>query len=100
MAAKEYDKTDIERLIVNRRENISEAIDTGNLLNYTRDKISRKILTELNDLCRGTILLNALRFYESTNLRVAWELALLNIETKFLATFLQGLRYKIGRAHV
>lgn len=93
MEAKEYDRTDIERLVVNRCENISEAIDTGSLLNYTRDKISRKILTELNDLCRGTILLNALRFYESTNLRVAWELALLNIETKFLATFLQGLRY-------
>lgn len=93
METKEYDRSDIERLVINRCENISEAIDTGSLLNYTRDKISRKILTELNDLCRGTILLNALRFYESTNLRVAWELALLNIETKFLATFLQGLRY-------
>ena len=93
MEAKEYDKSDIERLVVNRCENISEAIETGSLLNYTRDKISRKILTELSDLCRGTILLNALKFYESTNLRVAWEMALLNIETKFLATFLQGLRY-------
>ena len=59
METKEYDRTDIERLVVNRCENISEAIDTGSLLNYTRDKISRKILTELNDLCRGTILLNA-----------------------------------------
>lgn len=93
METKEYDRSDIERLVVNRCENISEAINTGSLLNYTRDKISRKILTELNDLCRGTILLNALRYYESTNLRVAWEMALLNIETKFLATFLQGLRY-------
>lgn len=93
METKEYDRNDIVRLVINRCENISEAIETGNLLNQSRDKISRKILTELNDLCRGTILLNALRFYESTNLRVAWELALLNIETKFLATFLQGLRY-------
>ena len=93
METKEYDKTDIERLIINRCENISDAIETGNLLNQSRDKISRKILTELNDLCRGTILLNALRFYETTNLRVAWEIALLDIETKFLATFLQGLRY-------
>lgn len=93
METKEYDRSDIERLVVNRCENISEAIDSGSLLNYSRDKISRKILTELNDLCRGTILLNALRYYESTNLRVAWEMALLNIETKFLATFLQGLRY-------
>lgn len=93
METKEYDKDDIVRLICNRCENISDAISTGNLLNQTRDKISRKILTELNDLCRGAILLNALRFYDSTNLRVAWELSLLNIETKFLATFLQGLRY-------
>jgi len=93
METKEYDRSDIERLIINRCENISEAIDTGNLLNHTRDKISRKILTELNDLCQGTILLNVLRVYESANLRVAWEMAILNIETKFLATFLQGLRY-------
>lgn len=93
METKEYDRSDIERLIINRCENISDAIETGDLLNQSRDKISRKILTELNDLCRGTILLNALRFYETTNLRVAWEIALLDIETKFLATFLQGLRY-------
>ena len=93
METKEYDRTDIERLIINRCENICEAIEAGNLLNQSRDKISRKILTELNDLCRGTILLNALRFYATTNLRLAWEVALLDIETKFLATFLQGLRY-------
>lgn len=93
METKEYDRYDIEKLIVNRCENISEAIDTGNLLDHTRDKISRKILTELNDLCKGTILLNALNVYETVNLRVAWEMAVLNIDTKFLATFLQGLRY-------
>ncbi len=93
METKEYDQADIIRLVKNRCENISEAIEVGSLLNLSRDKISRKILTELSDLCRGTILLNALKFYESTNLRVAWEMALLNIETKFLATFLQGLRY-------
>lgn len=93
MDTKEYDKDDILRLIYNRCENISDAISTGNLLNYTRDKISRKILTELNDLCRGALLLNTLRFYDSTNLRMAWELSLLNSETKFLATFLRGLRY-------
>ena len=93
METKEYDRTDIEKLVINRCENISEAIEVGSLFNYTRDKLSQKILTELNDLCRGTMLLNAFRFYESTNLRVAWELALLNIETKFLATFLQGLQY-------
>lgn len=93
METKEYDRADVERVVINRCENISEAIETGNLLNQSRDKISRKILTELSDLCRGTIMLNSLRFYESTNLRAAWEMALTNIETKFLATFLQGLTY-------
>lgn len=38
-------------------------------------------------------MLNGLRYYSVINLRVAWELALMNIETKFLSTFLQGLRY-------
>lgn len=93
MEIREYDKSDVERLVVSRCENISEAIEQGYMFNYTRDKMSQKILTELNDLCRGTILLNALQFYESANLRVGWEIALENIGTKFLATFLQGLRY-------
>ncbi len=91
MEAKEYDKNDIKRLISDRCEKISEAIETGNLLNQSRDRISKKIFTELSDLCNGTILLNALRFYESINIRVAWEIAVQDINTKFLATFLQGL---------
>lgn len=93
METKEYDRDDMIRLIRDRCENISDAISTGHLLNQTRDRISRKILTELNDLCRGTLLLNALRIYDSANLRVAWEMSLTSIDTKFLATFLQGLRY-------
>lgn len=90
---REYSKEDILKIIVTRCENISEAIDTGTVLNYSRDKISRKILTELEDLCKATLLLNGLRYYDAINLRVAWELALMNIGTKFLSTFLQGLRY-------
>ncbi len=93
MEAKEYDEYDIKRLISDRCEKISEAIETGNLLNQSRDRISKKIFTELSDLCNGTILFNALRFYESINIRVAWEIAVQDINTKFLATFLQGLRY-------
>ena len=90
---REYEKEDVLKLITARCESISEAIQVGTLLHDTRDRISRKILTELEDLCKGTLLLNGLRYYDSVNLRTAWELALLDIKTKFLATFLQGLRY-------
>lgn len=90
---REYEKEDVIKLITARCESISEAIQTGTLLHDTRDRISRKILTELEDLCEGTLLLNGLRYYGSVSLRTAWELALLDIKTKFLATFLQGLRY-------
>ena len=90
---REYTKEDVLKVISARCENISDEIDTGIILNYSRDKISRKILTELKDLCEATLLLNGLRYYNVINLRVAWELALMDIETKFLSTFLQGLRY-------
>jgi len=93
LEAREYSKEDIIKSIMARCEGISDAIKDGTLLHYTRDKMSKWILTYLNDLCEGTLILNAFRFYDSVNLRVAWELALTNIETKFLSTFLQGLRY-------
>ena len=90
---REYSKEDVLKVIVTRCENISNEIDTGTILNYSRDKISKRILTELEDLCKATLLLNGLRYYNVISLRVAWELALMNIGTKFLSAFLQGLRY-------
>lgn len=90
---REYTLEDVKNMITARCEDISEAIEMGMILNYTRDKISRKILTALDDLCKATLMFNGLRYYNSINLRTAWEMALMNIETKFLATFLQGLRY-------
>lgn len=41
---REYTKEDVMKIIVARCENISDAIETGTLLNYSRDKMSRKIL--------------------------------------------------------
>lgn len=93
LESRTYTKEDVLKLIVARCENISDAIETGTILNYTRDKLSRRIMTELEDLCNGTLMLNGLMHYNTISLRVAWELALMNIETKFLSTFLQGLRY-------
>ena len=93
LEAREYTAEDVIKLVTARCENISEAIETGVILNSSRDKISRRILTELEDLCNGTLMLNGLRYYKTINLRVAWELALTSIDTKFLSTFSQGLKY-------
>lgn len=93
LEAREYTAEDVIKLVTARCENISEAIETGVILNSSRDKISRRILTELDDLCNGTLMLNGLRYYKTIKLRVAWELALTSIDTKFLSAFSQGLKY-------
>ncbi len=93
LESREYTKEDILKLVTARCKNISESIKSGIGLNYTRDGISRHVFTELEDLCKGTLMLNCLLYYSSTNLRLAYQTALINIETKFLSTFLQGLQY-------
>ena len=53
LESREHTKEDVLKLILGRCRDISEEIETGVLLNYSRDKISRKILTQLGDLCNG-----------------------------------------------
>ena len=90
-------KADIERLIKDCDKRIFEAIDNARLYNATRDDVSKRILTSLDDLCTATILLNAVECgYKSPDLRVAWEVSLLNNSTRFLSDFLQMLKY-VGR---
>lgn len=93
LSAREYTQADIVKVISTRCQSICEAIDVGAILNQSRDNISKKIFTELSDLCQGTLILNGLRFSQPMGLRTAWEIASTDISTKFLATFLQGLRY-------
>lgn len=93
LETKEYTVADIKKVVLTRCKNISDAIDAGTVLNRSRDNISAKIFTELEDLVTGTLLLNGLTYVSPVNLRTAWELASMRLETKFLATFLQGLKY-------
>lgn len=93
LESREYTKEDVIKSVVERCKSITEAINDGTILNDTRDQISKRIYTYLYDLCNCTLLLNGLRYYSTVDLRVAWELALTDINTKFLSTFLQGLRY-------
>lgn len=94
LSENDYSKRDMEKIIMARDEQITESIDRMDILNATRDDVSKRILTQLNDLCTATLLLNAMASgLEKANLQLAWERSLLNIETKYLGTFLKGLRY-------
>lgn len=85
---------DIRRIIDACDEQISESINRMELFNDTRDDVSRRILNRLYDLCVATLLLNTLSLgYEKANLRLAWEKSMLNINTKYLGTFLKALKY-------
>ena len=85
------------RGIIYNAQQISEAIDRVEVLNDTRDNVSKLILSRLDDLCSSVLLLQAYtNGYDMPDLRLAWEVSLMDINTKFLCTFLQSLRY-IGR---
>ena len=85
------------RAILFNAEQIGEAIDRVEIYNETRDNVSKLILSRLDDLCSSVLLLNAYeKGYGGPDLRLAWEVSLMDIDTKFLCTFLQSLRY-IGR---
>lgn len=93
LESREYSKEDIIKLVRTRCDNISETIITGVEFGQTREQISRRLLTQLEDVCVGTLILNGLLWYTNVNLRTAWELAIMSVDTQFLAAFLQGLRY-------
>ena len=86
-------KIDTLKIISARCIDISEAITNGTLYDYSRDLLSKKMFTALEDLCAATLLLNGFVHTENVNLQLAWEIAVLDKKTKFLATFLRGLKY-------
>lgn len=88
-----YTRKDVEKVVVKLCNNIDEAIELGTALNESRDNISKRIFNELRSLSTTTLLLNGLRYYDSVDPRTALELSLLDIETKYLAVFFQGMRY-------
>jgi len=93
LETREYTIKDVLTVIEKRCKKISQEIAEGNEQLETRDQISERMITYLKDVCEGTLLANSLKYYRYTNLRAAWELALTDIDTKFLAGFLEGLRY-------
>ena len=94
LETKELSKDDIVRTIYGCSKRISRCLDTFDNPDVTRDDVSYNILPYLNRLCVATLLLNALNAdREKMNLQLAWERAMLSIETKYLGVFLKGLRY-------
>lgn len=91
---RDYSKNDIKKIIYACDEQIIESIDRMDIANDTRDNISKRILTRLNDLCTATLLFNALNVVgEKVNLQLAWEQSLLSVKTKYLGIFFKGLKY-------
>ena len=94
LSEKELCKSEIDKVIYACDKHITFGIDLLDNPEYTRDDVSHFILPRLYDMCRSALLLNSLKLgNKRTNLQLAWEQALLKIETKYLATFLKGLKY-------
>lgn len=94
LSEKELCKSEIDKIISACDKYITFGINLLNDPGYTRDDVSYFILPRLYDMCRSALLLNSLKSgNKHTNLQLAWEQAMLKIETKYLATFLKGLKY-------
>lgn len=94
LSEKELCKSEIDKIINACDKHITFGINLLDDPEYTRDDVSHFILPRLYDMCRSALLLNSLKLgNKHTNLQLAWEQALLKIETKYLATFLKGLKY-------
>ena len=90
----DYSRKDILKVIEVCNEDITEYIEKSKPTSKVRDNISRKILRRLEDLCKTTILLNAMdKTDNKINFQLAWERTILDINTKYLGTFYRGLQY-------
>lgn len=97
LSRQDYRRSDVERIIDRRNSDICESIDRLETSDDSRDEVSERMLRSLDDLCLATLLLNTIDDgFEHASLQLAWERSLLDIRTKYLGTFLRGLRY-IGR---
>lgn len=82
------------RIVDVRCDDISSEITAIQQEDYSRDKISRRIINGLYDLCYAVLILNAARSgYDNIDERFAWELSQFDVGTKYLGDFLKGLKY-------
>lgn len=94
LQGREYSLEEVGRIIKRCDEDITESIDRFDIYNDTRDNVSQRILNRLYDLCIAALLFNSLnKENSSVGLDYAWEQSLLDINTKYLGSFLQMLKY-------
>ena len=94
----EYSQKEIDDIIDACDEDITEYLEHFAEYQTTRDTLSRRILTRLNDLCVAALLLNSRKSgVEEPSIELAWEQALLNIKTKYLSSFYRMLKYAGSR---
>ena len=88
------EKEDAFAIVDERCKEIAEDIEVLRANSECRDKISKRILTQLYDLCYAVIILNAYKMeYACVSERLAWEVAQFSPETRYLCNFLKGLKY-------
>ena len=85
-----YSQKEIQNIMEECSNRISECIDRSETYNETRDDLSKNMLRILKELCVAALLMNALSSRgEEVSVQLAWESALLDIETKYLANFIK-----------
>lgn len=95
---RDYSEYEVKKIIAVCNNEIMESIDRIEAVDSNRDIVSQRILRYLEELCKATLLLNAIKLgLKNPNMRLSWERAILNIDTKYLCVFLKGLRYVDNR---
>jgi len=90
----EYSREHAMKALCESDEQIKDCLDRFDITSVSRDKLSTWILNHLNKMCDATLLLNALgESISKIKIKDAYEIALLNIKTKFLGNFLYSLNY-------
>lgn len=93
LESRQYTKEEVLKVVIAHSNNISEAIKLGEIFNETREEVSKRMFNDLKYLCESVLILNGLEYSCQVDLRSAWEISLMSIKTKFLASFLQGIKY-------
>lgn len=94
LSSTQLNPDEINRIVTACNKSIVRSIDTIESLGTTRDEVSQDILPRLNDLCKAALLQNSYNLgCTKPNIQLAYEQAQLDLRTKYLASFLRGLKY-------
>lgn len=93
-----YSLSDIKKIVHRCNVDIEESIDRLEIFNDTRDNVSQRILSRLEELCKSALLINILKKGEKhATLQLAWEKALFDRKARYLSSFLKMLKYIASR---